>query len=114
MGINVGDPAMEAFNGNNAKDIVNDIARMNIGKNKGQFQIIFIILDRFTEKCYKDIKKYINEELGIPSQVVKCENLSKNLSYFTNVLNQMIIKMGKRLFTINFASELSKIVRKIF
>lgn len=110
MGINIGDPSMDAFNSNNTEGIVNEISRLGLN---GNLQIVLIILDRFTEKSYKEIKKYINCEIGIPSQVVKCENLSKNLSYFTNVLNQMIIKMGKRLFTIQFNPELSKIVRKI-
>jgi hypothetical protein len=110
MGINIGDPSIECFSANNAEGIINEISRFNLNDN---LKIIFIILDRFTEKCYKPIKKFINCEIGIPSQVVRCENLSKNLSYFTNVLNQMIIKMGKRLFTIEFNRELSKIVRKI-
>jgi hypothetical protein len=111
MGINIGDPSLDAFNSNNAEGIINEISRFNLNEN---LQIVLIILDRFTEKCYKPIKQFINCEIGIPSQVVKCENLSKNLSYFTNVLNQMVIKMGKRLFTIEFNKELTKIVRKLF
>lgn len=110
MGINIGDPSLDAFSANNTEGILNEISRLNLNEN---MQIVLIILDRFTEKSYKDIKKFINCEIGIPSQVVKCENLSKNLSYFTNVLNQMVIKMGKRLFTLSFNNELSKIVRKI-
>ena len=108
MGINIGEPSIKTFSSNK---IVDEISEMNLNP---KLQIIMVILDRFTEKCYKDIKKFINSKLGIPSQVVKCENLSKNLSYFTNVLNQMVIKMGKRLFSINFENKLKSEVRNLY
>lgn len=110
MGIEIGNPSMDAFSGRNSNDIINCIAQ----KLNDKFQIVLIILDRSTERFYKDIKKFINCEIGIPSQVVKSENFSKNLSYFTNVLNQMIIKMGKRLFTIDFNRELRSVVRYFY
>ena len=111
MGINIGDPVLEVFSANNTEGIVGEISQMKLTND---LQMLLIILDRHTERSYKEIKRYINSEVGIPSQVVKCENLSKNLSYFTNVLNQMIIKMGKRLFSISFDQNLYKVVRRLF
>jgi hypothetical protein len=102
MGIRVDEPSIEVFHSN---EIAEEISRMNFNRN---VQLLLIILDRRSEKSYKDIKNFINSKLGIPSQVVKCENLNKNLSYFSNVLNQMVIKMGKRLFTISFDPYLTR------
>ena len=50
------------FSSNNADEIINEISRFNLNEN---LQIVLVILDRFTEKCYKPIKDFINCEIGI-------------------------------------------------
>lgn len=108
LGINIGNPIVETFQGNSTQGIIGEFSHMRLNND---LRIILIILDKYSEKSYKEIKRYINCEVGTPSQVVRCENLTKNLSYFTNVLTQMIIKMGSRLFSIEFHQNIKKIVK---
>ena len=63
--------------------------------------MIVIILDRNEKKYYNQIKNKLMTKFGIPSQVVVKQNLMKNLSYFTNVLLQMNVKLQGELFHIN-------------
>jgi len=63
-------------------------------------KVILVVLDRNTKHIYKTIKRFIYCELGIPVQVVLKENSSKNLSYYGNVLNQIIAKMGGQLYNV--------------
>ncbi len=69
-------------------------------RNLKDYSIIVIILSRNEKQFYKYIKNKVMSQYGIPSQVVLRENFSKNLSYFTNVLNQMNNKVGGELFKI--------------
>jgi hypothetical protein len=111
MGISIERPQIERVTSRSAEGVINEMRNMKLN---GELKIVVIILNRFSETHYKQIKYYLNTEVGTPSQVVKMENLSKNLSYFTNVLCQMIVKMGGRLFQINFMKNLYSLVNKIF
>lgn len=103
IGVRVEKPEIERVNSRNADGFVNEMRNMHLNSH---LKIILIILDKFSENNYKKIKTYLNTEVGTPSQVVKAENLSKNLSYFTNVLVQMVVKMGGILFKINMTNNL--------
>lgn len=105
MGISLERPEIERVSARSAEGFINEMKNMKLNN---ELRIVVIILNRFSESHYKQIKYYLNTEVGTPSQVVKAENLSKNLSYFTNVLCQMIVKMGGRLFKINFNDQLYK------
>jgi aubergine-like protein len=70
-------------------------------------KIVLVILDRNTKHIYTIIKQHLYSAIGIPVQVVLKENLSKNLSYFSNVLNQMVVKMGGKLYSIDLDKKLS-------
>lgn len=103
MGISIERPQIERVSARSVEGFINEMKNMKLN---GELKILVIILNRFSESHYKQIKYYLNTEVGTPSQVVKMENLSKNLSYFTNVLCQMMVKMGGRLFKINFMNNL--------
>jgi len=111
MGVSVERPEIETVSSRSADGFISEMRKMRLNTN---LKIIVIILNKFSESHYKSIKNYLNTEVGTPSQVVKAENLSKNLSYFTNVLCQMIVKMGGKLFKINFMKNLYQEVKLSF
>jgi len=103
MGISLERPEIEKVSARSAEGVIGELRNMKLNND---LKMIVIILNRSSESHYKQIKYYLNTEVGTPSQVVKMENLSKNLSYFTNVLCQIMVKMGGRLFKINFMRNL--------
>jgi len=112
MGVTVERPIIETVSARSAEGVVNDLKNLKLNN---ELKILVILLNRQSESHYGQIKNYLNSEVGTPSQVVKIENLSRNLSYFTNVLLQMIVKMGGKLFKINFSDNLYKYVtNKVF
>jgi hypothetical protein len=112
MAVEIGEPIIEVFNANSSEGIIGELSHMKLNND---LRILLIVLDRNSEKSYKEIKKYINNEVGTPSQVVRLEKLNSNLSYYTNVLAQMIIKMGNRLFSIEFDKNLElKVINFIY
>ena len=58
------------------------------------------MLDDKTKHFYSSIKKYLYEQIGIPSQMIHIKNKNQNLSYYSNVLNQMVVKAGGELYNI--------------
>jgi hypothetical protein len=66
-------------------------------------QIVLIILDKYSVSYYAQIKNYLNTKLGIASQCMRVENKSKNLSYYSNVVNQMVVKIKGELYNIEIS-----------
>lgn len=97
IGIKVDDPREIQHNCRYEEDFVNELNRI---ENIRSYSIIVIILSRGEKTLYKEIKKQITSNFGIPSQVVIRENFQKGLSYFTNVILQMNYKIGGELFVI--------------
>lgn len=110
LGVRVDNPKFFAHDGRNRDDWVDHIKSLNFQSNR-EIKILLIVLDRFTQDYYGEIKRHLNSELGILSQVVKLENLSKNLSFFSNVLNQMVVKMGGVLYNIHLDEKLTNTVK---
>lgn len=100
-----------AHNSRRAEEWVDCLKNLDFN---GGCKLIFIVLDRNSKQFYKLIKKYIYTEVGVPVQVVLKENASKNLSYYSNVLNQIVVKMGGQLYTIPMDSGLTKNVKKFY
>ena len=69
-------------------------------KNKNNWKIIVVVLENSSKKCYPDIKEFIDKELAIPSQMLKKENDKKGLSFYSNIIKQMVVKVGGELFNI--------------
>lgn len=90
-------PEIKVCNSSNANAFVNDM--MSI-PNLGSKKMIFVVLNKFIQNFYTNIKHYIYTNLGIPSQCVLEENRNKPDSYFTNVVNQMVVKTGGELYRI--------------
>jgi hypothetical protein len=97
LGITVEDPKIIEHRCRREEDFLEEIDKI---RNLKDYSIIVIILSRNEKQFYKYIKNKVMSQYGIPSQVVLRENFSKNLSYFTNVLNQMNNKVGGELFKI--------------
>jgi aubergine len=107
MGVKVESPKIRDHRARNPEEWIEELKNMDF--NHG-LRIVLIILDRSTKSFYSSIKRFLYSEVGIPVQVVLKENCSKNLSYFSNVINQMIVKMGGMLYKIPLHPMLSKIV----
>ncbi len=103
MGVIVERPIIEKITSRSVEGVINEMRNMRLNN---ELKIIVVLLSNFSQSHYNQIKTYLNTEVGTPSQVVKIENLSKNLSYFSNILMQIMVKMGGRLFKINFMKNL--------
>jgi hypothetical protein len=73
-----------------------------------------IVLDQNTRNLYPTIKDYIYSQAGIASQCMLHDeqarpNINKfSMSYYSAVLNQMVVKAQGELFEIKFCDKLSK------
>ena len=109
VGIILEDPKKISHKCRREDDFLEELDYIN---NLLNYKIIVIILNRNEKTFYKEIKNKIMTKFGIASQVVLKENLSKNLSYFTNVLLQMNYKLGCELYHIsdlpNFREKVNK------
>ena len=81
--------------------------------NNGKIMAI-IILDHSTKTLYPIIKDYIYSQGGIASQCmlhdenIKLAKSKFGMSYYSAVLNQMVVKAQGELFEIKFCEELTK------
>lgn len=99
MGLIVKPPRIFKINARNKDEWVENIESLNLAESP--LKIVLVVLDNYSKDYYSSIKRYLYCELGLPSQVVLKENGGKNLSYFSNVLNQMVAKMGGALYSIH-------------
>jgi hypothetical protein len=110
LGITVDHP-IQYFSANmrNVDDWIEHLEKTDLikGVSQGQLKLIIVILDRNSKHIYKDIKNYVYTKVGAPIQVMLKENASKNLSYYSNVLNQIVVKMGGQLHNIPMPNEFS-------
>ena len=93
-------------NNKNNSEILNELRSLNIDNKK---KIVIVILDRGTKNLYPLIKDYLYTEKGIISQfMLHDENPNKggkkkqNMSYYSAVLNQMVVKSNGELFRLHF------------
>lgn len=106
LGVNVEEPNVVPVDGRNASNWIDFFKDSR--ERLSNLKIAMVILDRYTKSFYRDIKRYIYCNVGIPVQNVLKENSVKNLSYYSNVLCQMIAKMGGRPYSINIDENLHK------
>ena len=92
------EPKIESFNIRNGKQLIEEMKNLNLKK----YKLLFFILGKYTKNYYTNIKQYCIQKLGIPSQVFSTENIDKkNLSVYSNVIAQMVVKTGGELYEIN-------------
>ena len=75
--------------------------------------MVIVILDRNTKNLYPIIKDYLYTEKGITSQVMlhdenphKGGKRKQNMSYYSAVLNQMVVKSKGELFRLHFCKSI--------
>ena len=97
-------------NSRNNSEVLSELKSLNIDKSK---TIAIVILDRNTKNLYPLIKDYLYTEKGITSQfMLHDENPNKggkkkqNMSYYSAVLNQMVVKSRGELFRLHFCKNM--------
>ena len=110
FGINFKLPTLFKLNSTKNNEIINELRSLKIDNNK---KIVIVILDRNTKNLYPLIKDYLYTEKGITSQfMLHDENPNKggkkkqNMSYYSAVLNQMVVKANGELFRLHFCKNL--------
>ena len=110
FGINFKFPTLIKLNSTNNNDLINELRSLKIDNNK---KIVIIVLDRNTKNLYPLIKDFLYTERGITSQfMLHDENPNKggkkkqNMSYYSAVLNQMVVKANGELFRLHFCKNL--------
>ena len=92
-------------------DLLEELKKINYNDGK---EIAIVVLDRDTKNLYPSIKTYLYTQGGITSQfMLHDENprggkKKQSMSYYSGVLNQMVVKTNGELFRIKFTERFSK------
>ena len=92
-------------------ELLNELKKINY--NDGKI-IAIVVLDKGTKNLYPFIKDFLYTQSGLTSQfMLHDENprggrKKQNMSYYSAVLNQMVVKSKGELFKINFPEKISK------
>ena len=106
FGIGFKFPELIKLNSTNNQDLLYELKEMKLNSTK---IIVIVVLDRNTKNLYPFIKDYLYSERGITSQfMLHDENPNRggkkkqNMSYYSGVLNQMVVKARGELFRLHF------------
>jgi aubergine-like protein len=106
FGITFKFPELIKLNNTNKEDLLYELKEMKLDSDK---KIVIVILDRNSKNLYPFIKDYLYSERGITSQfMLHDENPNRggkkkqNMSYYSGVLNQMVVKARGELFRLHF------------
>ena len=111
LGVEFSRPKLERISNERHKDLVDELKKINY--NDGKI-IAIVVLDKFTKNLYPHIKDYLYTQGGITSQfMLHDENprggrKKQNLSYYSAVLNQMVVKSHGELFRMDFSEKITK------
>ena len=92
-------------------EIIQELEKIDFNNGK---KMVMIVLDDNTRNLYSIIKDYIYSQAGIASQCILHDEKTKpglnkfTMSYYSSVLNQMVVKAQGELFEIKFCDELIK------
>ena len=99
-------PTLLKLNNSSNNGLIQELRSLKIDNNK---KMVIVILDRNTKNLYPIIKDYLYTEKGITSQVMlhdenphKGGKRKQNMSYYSAVLNQMVVKSKGELFRLHF------------
>ena len=104
-------PELHIIEHTKKNEIIPDLEKINFNSGK---KMAMIVLDQNTRNLYPTIKDYIYSQAGISSQCMLHDeqarpNINKfSMSYYSAVLNQMVVKAQGELFEIKFCDKLSK------
>ena len=106
FGISFKFPELIKLNSSNRDEMLDELRHMKLDSSK---KIVIVILDRNTKNLYPIIKDYLYSERGITSQFMLHDESpnrggkkKQNLSYYSGVLNQMVVKARGELFRLHF------------
>ena len=104
-------PKLHIIEHTNKNELILDLEKINFNDGK---KMAIIVLDDKTKNLYPIIKDYIYSQAGIASQCMLHDeqlrpNINKfSMSYYSAVLNQMVVKAQGELFEIKFCDKLVK------
>ena len=110
LGVTFKLPALQKLFNTKEEALINDLSKINYNCGK---KVAIVVLDKNTKNLYSTIKNYLYTQGGITSQFMlhnenpKFGKNKKNLSYYSSVLNQMVVKVKGELFRINFTEKIS-------
>ena len=111
LGVKFSRPKLERiYSTKNKDELLKELKKINYNDGK---EIAIVVLDKFTKNLYPFIKDYLYTQGGITSQfMLHDENphggrKKQSLSYYSAVLNQMVVKCKGELFRINFSEKFS-------
>ena len=110
LGVNFALPRLEKLFNKKEEALINDLSKINYNNGK---KVAIVVLDKGTKNLYPIIKNYLYTQGGITSQFMlhkenpKFGKNKKNLSYYSCVLNQIVVKVKGELFKINFTEKIS-------
>ena len=111
LGVSFELPALEKiYSDRKTEDLLIELKKINYNEGK---TIAIVVLDKFRKNLYPFIKDFLYTQAGITSQfMLHDENprggkKKQNLSYYSAVLNQMVVKEQGELFKINFSEKLT-------
>ena len=111
LGVKFELPKLEKIHNKHEGQLLDDLRKINYNDGK---EIAIVVLDRFTKNLYPTIKDYLYTQGGLTSQFMlhdenpKGGRKKQNMSYYSAVLNQMVVKSKGELFRINFTEKISK------
>ena len=104
-------PELNIIQHTKKNELIEDLEKINF--NNGKIMVI-IVLDQDTKELYPTIKDYIYSQTGLASQCmlhdekIRPSTSKFTLSYYSSVLNQMVVKAKGELYQIQFSNKLPK------
>ena len=104
-------PKLSILEKTNKNELIQELEKIDFNNGK---KMAIIVLDHQTKNLYPIIKDYIYTQGGVASQCmlhdekIKLGKSKFTMSYYSAVLNQMVVKAEGELFEIKFCEELSK------
>ena len=95
----------------NKSELLNELKKIDYNHGK---KIIIVVLDKKTKNLYPTFKDFFYSQTGLTSQFMLHDENSRggrkkqSLSYYSGVLNQMVVKANGELFKIKFCDEIDK------
>lgn len=112
LGVKFLRPTLHRISNTRHDDLLNELKKINY--NDGKI-IVIVVLDKSTKNLYPYIKDFLYTQAGLTSQfMLHDENprgggrKKQNLSYYSAVLNQMVVKSHGELFRMDFSEKITK------
>ena len=110
LGVSFSRPKLEQiYSTRKSEELLQELKKINYNDGK---EIAIVVLDRDTKGLYPFIKDYLYTQGGITSQFMlhdenpKGGRKKQSMSYYSGVLNQMVVKAHGELFRIKFCEKL--------